>query len=127
MTISRLSDDTSGLAPFKSCFARIDASLTSSKRLETLPKQSSTVILAIPVTMGLGVAEHKGRFPADLQFAPAYPPRVSIIISDPMELVETAGRTNNSLIFSPPRPIRQNFSRSGVQITDLLSEIRDAT
>ena len=35
ITISRLSDCISGLAPFKSCFARIDASMTSEKRLGT--------------------------------------------------------------------------------------------
>lgn len=47
ITISRLSDDTRGLAPFRSCFARTDATCTRSKRLETLSKQSSTVILAM--------------------------------------------------------------------------------
>lgn len=47
ITISRLSDSIAGLAPFKSCLARMEASFTSSKRLETLSKQSSTVILAI--------------------------------------------------------------------------------
>jgi len=34
-TTSRLSDSTSGLAPLKSCLARFEASMTSSKRLET--------------------------------------------------------------------------------------------
>jgi hypothetical protein len=47
VTMSRLSDTTSGLAPFKSCLVRVAAINTSSKRLETLSKQSSTVILAI--------------------------------------------------------------------------------
>ena len=58
ITISRLSDSTTGLAP-KSCFARIDASITNSKRLETLSKQSSTVILAILQYSGFGILEHK--------------------------------------------------------------------
>jgi hypothetical protein len=43
-TTSRLSDSTSGLAPLKSCLARFEASMTSSKRLDTWFKQSSTVI-----------------------------------------------------------------------------------
>jgi hypothetical protein len=47
ITTSRLSATMSGLAPFASCRARFEASITSSKRLETLPKQSSTVILAM--------------------------------------------------------------------------------
>ena len=47
ITISRLSDPMSGLAPFKSCRARFTASITSSKRLELSCKQSSTVIRAI--------------------------------------------------------------------------------
>ena len=59
VTISRLSESTSGLAPFKSCRARSEAIITSSKRLETLSKQSSTVILAIASTVGSAVAEHK--------------------------------------------------------------------
>jgi hypothetical protein len=46
-TTSRLFATTHGLAPLMSCFARMEASMTSSKRLETLPKQSSTVILAM--------------------------------------------------------------------------------
>src|SRR6266536_1946038 len=62
ITISRFFDSTSGLAPFKSCFARIDASNTRSKRLETLSKQSSTVILAMANTVGLGIVEHKNNF-----------------------------------------------------------------
>ena len=48
MTIARLSDAKSGFAPFKSCFARFAASITSSKRLGISDKQSSTVILAMP-------------------------------------------------------------------------------
>lgn len=59
ITISRLFDSTSGLAPFASCRARFEASITSSKRLETLPKQSSTVILAIASTVRRLVLEHK--------------------------------------------------------------------
>ena len=47
ITISRLSDPMSGLAPFKSCRARFTATITSSKRLELSRKQSSTVIRAI--------------------------------------------------------------------------------
>jgi len=62
ITISRLFDFISGLAPFKSCFARTDASVTSSKRLETLSKQSSTVILAMVITLGRKMVEHKDRF-----------------------------------------------------------------
>jgi hypothetical protein len=62
ITISRLSDVTRGLAPFRSCFARIDASCTSSKRLATLSKQSSTVILAMVSTLGLGRSRTQGEF-----------------------------------------------------------------
>lgn len=61
-TISRLSETTRGFDPFNSCRARCEASMTSSKRLETLSKQSSTVILAIANTVGLGSGEHKGNF-----------------------------------------------------------------
>jgi hypothetical protein len=43
-TTSRLSEAMRGFAPLKSCLARLDASMTSSKRLETFLKQSSTVI-----------------------------------------------------------------------------------
>jgi hypothetical protein len=50
------------LAPFKSCFARIDASITSEKRLETLFKQSSTVILAMLHSLGCGIVEYKDNF-----------------------------------------------------------------
>ena len=59
MTTSRLSATMSGLAPFASCRARFEASITSSKRLETLPKQSSTVILAIAITVVGAVIEYK--------------------------------------------------------------------
>src|SRR5262249_22271610 len=48
VTMSLLSESTSGRAPFKSCFARRAASSTSSNRLGTLSRQSSTVIRAIP-------------------------------------------------------------------------------
>jgi hypothetical protein len=43
-TTSRLSELISGFAPLKSCLARFDASMTNSKRFETLRRQSSTVI-----------------------------------------------------------------------------------
>jgi hypothetical protein len=50
VTISRLSDCMSGLAPRRSWRARFDASNTSSKRLEIFAKQSSTVIRAIVIS-----------------------------------------------------------------------------
>jgi len=50
ITTSRLSELTSGLDPLRSCRARFAARATSSKRLETLSRQSSTVILAIAHT-----------------------------------------------------------------------------
>lgn len=43
-TTSRLSDSINGFAPLKSCLARLDASITSSNRLVTFCKQSSTVM-----------------------------------------------------------------------------------
>jgi hypothetical protein len=47
VTMSLLSDSTSGRAPFNSCFARRAASSTSSKRFGTRSRQSSTVIRAM--------------------------------------------------------------------------------
>src|SRR5262245_19074964 len=47
VTISLLSESTSGRAPFNSCLARRAPSSTSSKRLGTCSRQSSTVIRAI--------------------------------------------------------------------------------
>src|SRR5208282_4625671 len=47
VTTSLLLESTSGRAPLSNCLARLAAPSTSSKRLETLSRQSSTVILAI--------------------------------------------------------------------------------
>jgi hypothetical protein len=46
VTISRLSVSINGRPPANSCLARLDASMTSSKRFETFSRQSSTVIRA---------------------------------------------------------------------------------
>ena len=58
-TISRLSESMHGLVPLMSSRARILASMTSSKRLETLSKQSSTVIRAMNNSVGLQTTEYK--------------------------------------------------------------------
>jgi hypothetical protein len=50
MTISRLSDCMSGLAPRSSWRARFDASNTNSKRFEIFAKQSSRVIRAMRIS-----------------------------------------------------------------------------
>src|SRR4030042_1758228 len=47
ITMGRLSASTNGLAPFMIIFALLAARITSSKRLSTFLRQSSTVILAI--------------------------------------------------------------------------------
>src|SRR4030042_754904 len=47
ITMGRLSASTNGLAPFMIIFALMAARITSSKRLSTFLRQSSTVILAI--------------------------------------------------------------------------------
>jgi hypothetical protein len=78
ITISRLSDSMSGLAPFKSCFARMDARNTRSKRLVTLSKQSSTVILAMAIIVGLALAEHKGSYREFSAGTALFPARLDI-------------------------------------------------
>ena len=112
MTMSRLSDCISGLAPFRSCFARIDAIITSSKRLETLTKLSSTVILAIGNQRKLRDGKSQG-LQQILQNCPLVDSqtfRVSIeLYSGP----KTAGSTIKEVFDGGHRSPRGNHYRSG--------------
>ena len=112
ITISRLSDCMSGLAPFKSCFARMDASSTRSKRLEPFPKQSSTVILAMTITVGHGVVEHKVDVPRLFAVCPVLSAAFSLIVSDPTELLGN-GEPALGLIYFSPRRARARVSCRG--------------
>jgi hypothetical protein len=83
------------LAPFKSCRVRIAAIITSSKRLDTLSKQSSTVILAM-VNSRPRSAITQGKSPGFERF---FPRPADVCFNNGQRIRGLALGTNNQFIF----------------------------